>query len=310
MKTMRQVFGEALREAGAFFPELRVLDADVSSSTQTRIFKEAYPDRFFNFGIAEANMAAAAAGMATCGHIPVISTFAFLMGVRAMDPIHSLVSYNNLNVKIAGGYSGLSDHADGASHQSVCDIAMLRSLPNMVVLAPSDEESTVQAVNAMLRHQGPVFLRLSRDNVTSLHHGEKCVEIGRAFELVEGKDVGIVTTGTMLDSALKARELLKARGIDAGIIESICIKPLDEETICRAAEKYGMLVTLEEHNVIGGLGDAVCAALCARKPVPVLKIGMNDCFGQSARSYQQLLSAYALDGEGVAAKVEAFVRQH
>lgn len=309
MKTMRQVFGEALRDAAASFPELRVLDADVSSSTQTRIFKEGHPDRFYNFGIAEGNMAAAAAGMATCGKIPVISTFAFLMGVRAMDPIHSLISYNNLNVKIAGGYSGLSDHADGASHQAICDIAMLRSLPHLVVLAPSDEESTVQAVNAMLAHQGPVYLRLSRDNVDTLHQGKKCVEIGRAFELAEGRDVAIATTGTMLDSALKARERLKARGIDVGIIESICVKPLDEETICRAAEKYGRLVTLEEHNVIGGLGDAVCAAVCARKPAPVCKIGLNDCFGQSARSYQQLLSAYALDGDSIAAKVETFVRQ-
>ena len=309
MKTMRQVFGEALRDAASIYPQLRVLDADVSSSTQTRIFKEAYPDRFFNFGIAEGNMAAAAAGMAACGQIPVISTFAFLMGVRAMDPIHSLIAYNHLNVKIAGGYSGLSDHADGASHQAVCDIAMLRSLPAMVVLAPSDEESTVQSVLAMLRYEGPVYLRLSRDKAERIHQGGACVEIGRAFELLEGRDVGIVTTGTMLASALEARQLLKRRGIEAGIIESICVKPLDVETICRAADRYGCLVTLEEHNVIGGLGDAVCAAVCAHKPVPVCRIGMEDCFGQSARSYQQLLQAYALDGAGVATKVEHFLRR-
>ena len=306
---MRQVFGETLAALGDTYPEMRVLDADVSTSTQTKIFKDRYPDRFYNFGIAEANMAAAAAGMATCGLMPVISTFAFLLSVRAMDSIHSLIAYNRLNVKIAGGYSGLSAHANGASHQSICDMAFMRAIPGMTVLAPSDEESTVQAIQAMLDHHGPVYLRLSRDTVKSLHKGNPCVKIGKVFEIIEGRDIGIITTGTTLNAALNAREILKHQGIDAGIIEAICVKPLDEETIIQTAQKYGCLATVEEHSIFGGLGDAVCSALCTQSSFQVLKIGLNDCFGQSARSYPELLSKYGLDEEGIARSVIKFLKE-
>ncbi len=308
-KTMRQVFGEALNLFADAFPEMVVLDADVSSSTQTKLFFNKHPDRFFNFGIAEANMAAAAAGMAACGRIPVISTFAFLLAVRAMDPIHSLIAYSRLNVKIAGGYAGLSDYADGASHQGICDMAMMRALPNMTILAPSDEESTVEAVREMLTIKGPVYLRLSRDMVQSLHGaGSKGMANSRLHEIRGGRDMAMITTGTMLGAALLARELLLKRGIDAAVLEAVCVKPLDEAGVRHAAQRYGCLMTLEEHTVHGGLGDAVCAAVCAGRPVPVKKIGIQDCFGESARSYGQLLSAYGLDGESVAVQAERFLK--
>ena len=308
-KTMRQVFGEALNLFAEEFPNMVVLDADVSSSTQTRLFQQKFPERFFNFGIAEANMAAAAAGMAACGKIPVISTFAFLMAVRAMDPIHSMIAYNRLNVKIAGGYAGLSDFADGASHQGICDMAMMRAVPGITIFAPSDEESTVQAVHEMLLCKGPIYLRLSRDAVQSLHGTGPMDMVGKVNELHSGRDVALVCTGTMLDAALSARERLLKKGIDAAILEAICVKPLDEEAIRRAARRYGRLVTLEEHTVLGGLGDAVCAAVCQDRPVPVKKIGLQDCFGESARGYAQLLSAHELDGVGIARQVESFVRK-
>jgi len=307
MKTMRQVFGETLISLANAFPEMVVLDADVSSSTMTRLFAQEYPDRFYNFGIAESNMAGAAAGMATTGLIPVISTFAFLLAVRAMDPIHSLIAYNKLNVKIAGGYSGLSDHADGASHQAVCDVSVFRAIPNMAILCPSDEETTIASVRAMMEYAGPVYLRLSRDVTGTLHGGEAQVKIGKALTLVEGDDVLIVTAGTVTQSALDAALLLKQEGISAYVMESISVKPLDEELIADAAERCGRVVTLEENNILGGLGDAICAAVCARRPVPVLKLGIEDCFGESSRDYPSLLKHFGLDGVSVAARVKSFI---
>lgn len=308
-KTMRQVFGETLVRLADAFPGMVVLDADVSSSTMTKLFQQAHPERFYNFGIAESNMAGAAAGMAAAGLTPVISSFAFLLAVRAMDPIHSLIAYNNLNVKIAGGYCGLSDHADGASHQGICDLSIFRAIPNMAILCPSDEESTRGSVRAMLEHRGPVYLRLSRDAVGSLHAGDTRVEIGKSFKLVDGDDVLIVAAGTLVEAALDAARRLEKEGISACVVESISVKPLDEDMIAHEAARCGRVVTLEENNVLGGLGDAVCAAVCVQKPVPVLKLGMQDCFGESARDYRALLGKYGLDGESVAAAVSRFVRR-
>lgn len=307
-RTMRQVFGDALVEFAPDFPQMAVMDADVSSSTQTRIFQKAYPERFFNFGISEGNMAAAAAGMAACGKIPVISTFAFLLAGRAMDPIHSLIAFNNLNVKICGGYAGLSDYADGASHQSVCDIAMMRALPNMRILSPSDLESTRDAVRLMLRYNGPVYLRISRNEAESLHGGKIEVEFDTVNKIKSGRDVTLITTGMMLGETIRACEILQKRGIDAGIIEVISIKPLNDAMICAAAAETGRLVTIEEHSVIGGLGEAVCSAVCSHQPVPVLRIGIQDMYGQSARSYAQLLERYGLDSLHIADNVERFMR--
>ena len=306
--TMRQIFGETLNLLAAEYPRMVVLDADVSSSTQTRIFGEVHPARFYNMGIAEGNMAAVAAGLAACGRVPVVSTFAFLLAARALDPIHSLIAYNDLNVKLAGGYAGLSDFADGASHQSICDVAIMRALPNMTVLCPSDAETTVAAMRAMMAHEGPVYLRLSRDVAGSLHDGQADVRIGRAIALREGSDATIVVAGTLLGAALAAAEVLAAQGLSVGVLEAVSVKPLDEAAIARAARTSGRLVTLEEHTVVGGLGDAVCAAVCAHAPVPVLRLGLQDEFGQSARSYAALLQAHALDAASVARAVAAFVR--
>lgn len=302
-KTMRQVFGESLVDLADDFKNMTVLDADVSSSTQTCLFAKAYPDRFYNFGIAEGNMAAAAAGMASDGKIPVISTFAFLMAVRAMDPIHSLIAYNRLNVKIAGGYAGLSDHADGASHQGICDVAFMRALPGMAVLAPSDEETTRAAVRAMLEYDGPVYLRLSRDKAESLHSGKARVGIGMAEKLRDGDDVLLVCSGTALAATLGAAELLSNQGIQASVVESISIKPLDQALIGSEAARCKKVVTIEEHTTLGGLGDAVCACVCANTPVPVLKLGLEDTFGESARTYGALLEKYGLTAQCIADRV-------
>ena len=292
-KPMRLVFGEMLCELGDEFQELVVLDADVSSSTQTKLFGEKYPNRFYNFGIAEANMVSAAAGMAASGMIPVASTFAFLLTLRAGDPVRSLIAYNNLNVKLVGGYAGLSDYADGASHQSVLDMSIMRAMPNMTVLVPSDIETTRGAVRAMINHKGPVYLRLSRDNVESYHDGDESFEIGKAKVLKEGSDVTIVVCGTLLKEALLAGDQLDKEGISASILEYTTVKPFDSETLVEYAKKTGAVVSVEEHTIIGGLGGAVAECLSEKYPVLLKRIGINDTFGESG-SYDALLDKYEL----------------
>ncbi len=306
-KTMRQVFGEELCLWGEQMDSLVVLDADVSSSTQTKLFGLRYPQRFFNFGIAEANMVSAAAGMAACGLVPVVSTFAFLLTLRAGDPVHSLIAYNKLNVKLAGGYAGLSDFADGASHQSVMDLAIMRALPNMTVLVPSDAETTRGAVKAMLRHEGPVYLRLSRDLAESLHQGEETFEIGKAKILKEGGDVTLVVSGTLLSQALRAAQLLEKKGIHASVLEYPVLKPFDRETLKTFAERTGRIITLEEHSIIGGLGGAVAECLGEAAPCPMVRLGVQDSFGESG-AYNALLQRYGLTADHVADAAEALVR--
>jgi len=301
-KAMRVVFGETLCELSGEFGNMVVLDADVSSSTQTKLFGQKFPDRFFNFGIAEANMTSAAAGMAVCGLIPVVSTFAFLVTLRAGDPVRSLIAYNNLNVKLAGGYAGLSDFADGASHQSVLDIAVMRAMPNMTVLVPSDIETTRGAVRAMLKYQGPVYLRLSRDIVTSCHQGDESFEIGKAKIIREGKDVTLVVSGTLLPSVLEAARRLELSGVDAAVLEYPTIKPFDTGTLVSFARKTQMVVTVEEHNIIGGLGSAVSEVLSENCPVRLKRIGLNDTFGESG-PYAELLDRYGLTAPHIVREV-------
>jgi transketolase len=292
-KPMRLVFGETLCEAGDEFPGLVVLDADVSSSTQTKLFGLKYPERFFNFGIAEANMVGAAAGMAACGLIPVASTFAFLLALRAGDPVRSLIAYNRLNVKLAGGYAGLSDFADGASHQSVFDMAVLRSMPNMTVLAPSDVETTRGAVRAMLSYDGPVYLRLSRDNVGACHGGDESFEIGRARVLRDGSDVVLAVSGTLLPQVLAAADELEKSGISAAVVEFPTLKPFDGATLGRYARLAGAVVSVEEHTVLGGLGSAVAEYLSENCPVRLKRVGIADSFGESGK-YDALLEKFGL----------------
>ena len=305
-KPMRLVFGEMLRELGSEHKELLVADADVSSSTQTKLFADVYPDRFFNFGIAEANMVAAAAGMAASGYTPVVSTFAFLLTLRAGDIIRSLIAYNSLNVKLAGGYAGLSDFADGASHQSVLDIAVMRAMPNMTVLVPSDIETTRGAVRAMIEHQGPVYLRLSRDMVETYHSGNERVEFGHANVLREGDDVTLCVCGTPLKQTLEAADALAAMGIHAAVLEYVCVKPFDAETLVKYAAKSRAVVSIEEHNIIGGLGGAVAEALAENAPAPLCRIGLNDTFGESG-PYSLLLDKHGITAVNIAAAAKRMV---
>lgn len=292
-KTMRLVFGETLVELADEFPELVVLDADCSSSTQTRHFATRYPDRFFNVGIAEANMVATAAGMATTGLLPVVSTFAFLIALRAGDQVRSLIAYNNLNVKLAGGYAGLSDHADGASHQSVSDVAVMTALPNMTVIVPSDITETRMAVRAMLEHTGPVYIRLSRAEVGQLFDEKHPFKIGRGMVLSEGTDVSIIACGMAVEIAMQAAKQLAGEGISARLIDMPTVKPLDVDLLVDAARRTGAIVTAEEHSIIGGLGSAVAAAVSERCPVPVQRCGIQDRFGESG-NYTEILTRAGL----------------
>ncbi len=305
-KAMRVVFGETLTELAATFPGLRVLDCDVSSSTQTKIFGQRYPERFYNFGIAEANMVSAAAGMSTCGLIPVASTFAFLITLRAGDPVRSLIAYNNLNVKLAGGYAGFSDFADGASHQSVLDLAVMRAMPNLTVLVPSDIETTQGAVRAMLEHQGPVYLRLSRDLVGSCHQADTTFEIGRAKVLREGSDLTLAVSGTLLPYVLAAAEELQDLGINAAVLEFPTLKPFDKTALAKSARQTGAVISIEEHSIIGGLGSAVAEALAEGAPVWLERIGINDSFGESG-PYAQLLDKYGLTAANIVATARRLV---
>ena len=299
LKTQRQVFGETLVELGRRDPRLVVLDADVSSSTQTRLFGEAFPDRFFNFGIAEANMVSAAAGMSSCGLIPFVSTFALFISLRAGEQVRAQVAATGLNVKLVGGYAGLSDFADGASHQSVEDLAVMRAMPGMVVLAPSSALDTAAAVRAAFEHDGPVFLRISREAVTPEWGQADGFRIGRGARLRTGSDVTLVTTGTMLTMTMEAAEALGKEGVSAAVIHLPTLKPLDEPLLLSAARTSGAIVTIEEHSVIGGLGSAVCEAVSESCPVPVFRCGIPDRFGESG-GYREILSRAGLDAASVA----------
>ncbi|HUU40100.1 MAG TPA: transketolase C-terminal domain-containing protein [Desulfatiglandales bacterium] len=294
MKPMRVLFGETLCELGNEYSNLVVLDADVSSSTQTKLFAGKYPDRFYNFGIAEANMVSAAAGMAVSGLIPVVSSFAFLLSLRCGDAVRSLVAYNKLNVKMAGGYGGLSDYADGASHQSICDIGIMHAIPNITVIVPSDITETKMAVRAMLEYDGPVYLRLSREGVTQDYASNHPFEIGKGIMLRDGEDLTIIATGMTVPMAREAAEELEKKGISARLIDMHTTKPLDVEIVRRAAQETGVIVTAEEHNIFGGLGSSVCAAVCENHPVPVYRCGLRDCFGESG-PYQEILERAGID---------------
>ncbi len=292
-KPQRLVFGETLVELGAVNEKIVVLDADVSSSTQTRLFAERYPERFFNFGIAEANMVSAAAGLSTCGYIPFVSTFAVFLAMRAGDQVRAHVAYPNLNVKLVGGYAGLSDHADGASHQSVEDIAVMRALPNMTVICPSDLTETRMAVRAVADYTGPVYLRISREVVREEYGPEHPFEIGKGIVLREGSDLSLIATGTAVTLACRAAELAWEQGISVRVIDMHTVKPLDTALVLRAAQDTGIIVTVAEHNVLGGLGSAVCEAVCAHHPVPVVRMGLPDRFGESG-AYAEILDRAGL----------------
>ncbi len=300
---MRVIFGETLCELGEEFETLVVLDADVSSSTQTKLFGARYPDRFFNVGIAEANMVGMAAGMSTAGMIPVASTFAFLLASRAADPVRSLIAYGELNVKLAGGYAGLSDFGDGATHQAIADLAVMQAFPNIQILVPSDVTSTKKAVRTMIEHEGPVYLRLSREGVETVYDDDLTVAFGRGTTVCDGSDVTIIGAGMPMVYAREAVEQLKAKGLSARLIDMFSIKPIDRELVQRAAEETGALVTVEEHNVYNGLGAAVSMVTSETTPVPVLRCGVPDRFGESGK-YEDILSRAGLNADHIAALAE------
>jgi len=303
----RESYGNALKELGAEYPNLVVLDADLAAATKTGVFKKAYPDRFIDCGIAECNMIGIAAGLSTTGLIPFASSFAMFAAGRAFEQVRNSVGYPHLNVKIGATHAGITVGEDGASHQCNEDIALMRTIPGMVVMCPSDDVEAKACVRAALEYEGPVYIRFGRAAVPVIndHPGYK-FEIGKGTIVKEGKDVTIVATGICVDSALTAAKMLEEDGISAEVINICTIKPLDEEIIINSAKKTGKVVTVEEHSVIGGLGSAVCDALSANYPVPVKKLGMQDIFGESG-SASALVEKYKLDGKGVCADVKAFL---
>ena len=303
----REGYGNALKELGAEYPQLVVLDADLAESTKTAVFGKEYPERHFDCGIAEANMMGVAAGLSLVGKIPFVSSFAMFAAGRAFEQIRNSIGYPHLNVKIGATHAGITVGEDGASHQCNEDIALMRTIPGMVVMCPSDDIEARAAVRAAIEHEGPVYLRFGRAAVPVINdHADYKFEIGKGTVVREGTDVTIVATGICVDSALNAAEKLAADGISAQVVNICTIKPLDEELIIACAKKTGKVVTVEEHSVIGGLGSAVCDCLCANYPVPVKKLGMQDVFGESG-TVPALLAKYGLDAEGVYKSVKEYV---
>ena len=304
----RESYGNALVELGAEHDNLIVLDADLAAATKTGVFKKAYPDRHIDCGIAECNMMGIAAGLSTTGIVPFASTFAMFAAGRAFEQVRNSIGYPHLNVKIGATHAGISVGEDGATHQCNEDIALMRTIPGMVILNPADDVEAKACVKAAYEYNGPVYLRFGRLAVSVINdRPDYKFELGKGVVLREGKDVTIVATGLCVSSALEAAEKLAADGIDAKIINIHTIKPLDEELIVAAAKETGKVVTVEEHSVIGGLGSAVCDALAEKCPVPVKKIGVQDVFGESGPA-AALLAKYKLDGEGVYEQVKEFCK--
>ena len=304
----RESYGNALVELGAEHDNLIVLDADLAAATKTGVFKKAYPDRHIDCGIAECNMMGIAAGLSTTGIVPFASTFAMFAAGRAFEQVRNSIGYPHLNVKIGATHAGISVGEDGATHQCNEDIALMRTIPGMVILNPADDVEAKACVKAAYEYNGPVYLRFGRLAVPVINdRPDYKFEIGKGVVLREGTDVTIVATGLCVSSALEAAEKLAADGIDAKIINIHTIKPLDEELIVAAAKETGKVVTVEEHSVIGGLGSAVCDALAEKCPVPVKKIGVQDVFGESGPA-AALLAKYKLDGEGVYEQVKEFCK--
>ena len=303
----RDSYGNALAELGKEHDNLVVLDADLAGATKTATFKKAFPDRFYDCGIAEANLMGIAAGLSTTGLVPFASTFAMFAAGRAFEQVRNSIGYPHLNVKIGATHAGISVGEDGATHQCNEDIALMRTSPGMTIINPSDDVEARAAVRAAYEMEGPVYLRFGRLAVPVINDGEDYkFEIGKGVTLRDGKDVAIIATGLCVNSALEAAKLLEADGIDARVINIHTIKPIDEELIIKAAKEVGKVVTVEEHSIIGGLGGAVCEVLSENAPVPVKRIGVNDVFGESGPAVK-LLEKYGLDGKGVYESVKAFM---
>lgn len=303
----RESYGNSLKELAKEFSQLVVLDADLAAATKTNIFRKAYPDRHIDCGIAEANMMGVAAGLSLTGFIPFVSSFAMFAAGRAFEQVRNSIGYPHLNVKIGATHAGVTVGEDGASHQCNEDIALMRTIPGMVVMCPSDDVEARAAVRAAIEHEGPVYIRFGRAAVPVINDKpDYHFEIGKGSIVREGSDVTIVATGICVDSAMGAAEKLAAEGISAEVVNICTIKPLDEDIIVNSAKKTGKVVTVEEHSVIGGLGSAICDCLCEKHPTPVKKIGMQDVFGESG-SAVELVHKYGLDADGVYQSVKEFL---
>lgn len=307
-KATRESFGMALCELAKTNKDIVVLDADLAAATKTSIFKKEFPERFFDCGIAEGNMMGVAAGLAATGKIPVAASFAMFATGRAFEQIRNSIAYPHLNVKIAGSHAGISTGEDGATHQCLEDIALMRTLPGMVVLNPADHYEMMAATKAAVEYQGPVYIRLGRLAIDSFNDPATYkFELGKGITLHEGNDVAVIATGLVVNEALKAVKELEAQGINARLINLHTIKPIDEEIIVKAAKETGRIITVEEHNIIGGLADAVCQVTSSKCPVPVTRIGVEDRFGYSGPA-KELLEIFGLCKDNIAKVITKVVK--
>lgn len=302
----RESYGNALKELGKQFDDIIVFDADLASATKTGIFKKEFPDRHFDCGIAESNMVGAAAGASTMGLVPFVSSFAMFAAGRAFEQVRNSIGYPHLNVKIGATHGGISVGEDGASHQCCEDLALMRSIPGMTVLCPSDDVEAKEAVRAAYEHKGPVYMRFGRLATPVFHEEGYKFEIGKGEVMQEGKDLAIIATGLMSWEALQAGKALAEKGIQARVINMCSVKPLDEELVLKAAAECGRIITCEEHSVIGGLGEAVCALVSEKCPVQVRRIGVNDEFGHSGPAVQ-LLKDFGLSAEHIVEVAEELI---
>lgn len=299
----RDAYGRALLELGKKRKEVVVLDADLSGSTKTGKFAQTFPERFFNVGVSEQDLIGTAGGLSLTGKLPFASTFAIFETGRAWEQIRQTLCYSNLNVKLAATHSGLTVGEDGASHQALEDIALMRVLPGMTVIVPADSIETEQAINAVADYFGPVYVRLGRSKTPIVMPEDYKFEIGKAFIFHIGRDANIIATGIMTAAALEAKKILEATGLDIGVINMSTIKPLDEKAVIKAAEASSLIITAEEHSIIGGLGSAVCELVSEKKPVTVKRIGMKDIFGRSGKP-EELLNYYGLTARDIVREIQ------
>ncbi|MCL4417454.1 MAG: transketolase family protein [Actinobacteria bacterium] len=295
----REAYGQEIVKLGGENPDIVVLEADISTSTKTCYFAKAFPERFFNVGVAEQNEAIVAAGLASTGLIPFLSTYAVFASMRACEQVRTFICYPNLNVKIAVSHGGITPCTDGVTHQATEDLAIMRVMPNMSVIAPTDYNMTKAAVRAAAEHYGPVYIRLTRDPLPIIYEENVAFKIGKAFKLYDGNDVTIISVGDMTYTAIKARDALKNQGISAALIDMPTIKPIDGQAIINAARSTGAIVTVEDHQIIGGLGSAVAEVLGENYPIPLKRIGLADTFAESGE-YELLLDKYGMSSKHIA----------
>lgn len=307
MKAIRDVYGETLAKLGEKNKNIVVLDADVSSSTKSSIFGSQHKERFYNMGVSEANMLGAAAGLSTIGKIPFVNTFAVFMINRGADVIRNSICYSNLNVKIAGAYSGMSDSYDGATHHSFEDIAYMRAIPNMTIFSVCDEKQTEKIVEKAVEINGPVYLRLSRAAMPSLYNNNEEFEVGKGKIVKEGNDLTIISTGYLVHKALEAAKELEKENISVRVVDMYSIKPIDRELIVKCAKETKKIVTLEEHSIIGGLGSSVSEVLIEEYPIPMKILGIRDTFTESG-DYEELINKYGLGKNTVKNTIKDFIK--